>query len=292
MSSHNSDRKDLAMKVLAVDEQPIHYWTNKATNKPPLILLHGWRGNHKGLVDLGHELRDYHIIIPDLPGFGSSPPLLDGKAELNDYTDFLAQFINELRLKPAILVGHSYGACLAFMMIARHPQIAERLVMIAPPLSNQGLVSSMAHWYFSFATRLPTAVRERFVKNKAVIVAGNRTQLRASVRGRRREMNQNDIEELQNPNTDLLIDVFMSFFETEFLPIARQVKCPNLIIAGGKDWYVTPTAARSISEQLTHNTLMILPNSAHLVVFDEPILTGKTIGDWLASPAAAIKSKK
>lgn len=277
-------------KVLTIDDQPIHYWTNQQTRKPPLVLLHGWRGNHKGLMDLARELEGYYIIIPDLPGFGSSPPLPESKAELNDYADFLIQFTHDLKLKPAIFIGHSYGACLAFMMIARKPNLAKQLVMIAPPLSNQGLVSSMAHWYFSFATHLPSAIRERFVKNKAVIVAGNRTQLRASVKDRRREMNQNDIEELQNPNTDLLIDVFMSFFETEFLPIARKVKCPNLIIAGGKDWYVTPAAARTISKQLTHNTLSILPKSAHLVVFDEPVLTGKTIIDWLSSPAATPKA--
>jgi pimeloyl-ACP methyl ester carboxylesterase len=62
---------------IAVEGRPCRYWVAGPDNGRPLLLLHGGLGDaalHWGraLPDLA---RDFHVLAPDLPGFGASAPL-------------------------------------------------------------------------------------------------------------------------------------------------------------------------------------------------------------------------
>ncbi len=47
------------------------YWKHESAKKGTIVFLHGFPGNHQGLMDLATELAKYYtIIMPDLPGCG------------------------------------------------------------------------------------------------------------------------------------------------------------------------------------------------------------------------------
>lgn len=52
------------------------YWSYPSSNPNAkvIIFIHGYRGNHHGLEAIAGALEDFHVIIPDLPGFGESTP--------------------------------------------------------------------------------------------------------------------------------------------------------------------------------------------------------------------------
>ncbi len=74
-----------------------------------LVLLHGWGSNIKlfdGIFDLMSG--QYNVLAPDMPGFGlsqepSSPWCVD------DYVDFVIDFLKSLNIKKASFLGHSFG---------------------------------------------------------------------------------------------------------------------------------------------------------------------------------------
>ena len=77
--------------------------------KPTLILVHGFRGTHKGLLAIADCLRDdFTVLTPDIPGSGDNPEL-DNKT-LDGYAEWFHNYIKEKKLKKPYIVGHSMGS--------------------------------------------------------------------------------------------------------------------------------------------------------------------------------------
>lgn len=101
---------------------------------PPVLLLHGfpdswrlWRHQIPALVDAG-----FRVIAPDLHGFGESdrPEEVDAygvQAVIGD----LAEILAALGVERAHVVGHDWGAAVAWVMAALVPQLVDRLVVLS-----------------------------------------------------------------------------------------------------------------------------------------------------------------
>ena len=74
-----------------------------------VCLLHGWGAKaelFEGIIPvLAHK---YHVVAPNLPGFGGSdePPEV---WSVDDYADFVVEFLRQFNADKVILLGHSYG---------------------------------------------------------------------------------------------------------------------------------------------------------------------------------------
>lgn len=115
------------VKNAAGEEFTIHFAGIWSDNKDavPLVLLHGWPGKHSvpqvehvvqpsNFIDIGaflefrpmiDLLKDYHIIVPSLPGyaFSSSPPL-DRDFTLPDVAELINELMEGLGFKSGYLV--------------------------------------------------------------------------------------------------------------------------------------------------------------------------------------------
>ena len=74
-----------------------------------IVLLHGWGQNIEMMKMLGDKFSDrYRITILDLPGFGkSSEPKFSWT--MNDYLEFLEEFVKSVGIHKPIVIGHSFG---------------------------------------------------------------------------------------------------------------------------------------------------------------------------------------
>src|ERR671916_2177797 len=51
------------------------YWIwGEAEAEVTIVAVHGFRGDHHGLLPIVARLRGFRVITPDLPGFGRSTP--------------------------------------------------------------------------------------------------------------------------------------------------------------------------------------------------------------------------
>lgn len=86
----------------------------------PLVLLHGW--SMSGAAFWPQDAlaaRGFHLVAPDLPGFGDSPAPPQ-PVSIPALADDLAAGIRALGLTRAVLVGWSMGAQVAWSCAARH----------------------------------------------------------------------------------------------------------------------------------------------------------------------------
>ncbi|MFC7134449.1 MULTISPECIES: alpha/beta fold hydrolase [Salinibaculum] len=103
-----------------------------------LLLFHGINaaGSSHEFHRIFDELsEDYHVIAPDLPGFGHSdrPPLLYS-ASL--YTTFVGDAIDDLSDEPPIVIAGSLTGAYAAMAARTHE--VDELVLISPTDSSMG----------------------------------------------------------------------------------------------------------------------------------------------------------
>lgn len=102
---------------------------------PPLVLLHGLFVDHSTWDGVALALRrDFQLVAPDLPGFGDSekPPPGRFAYGVEAFAEAVADLYAGLDLGRAAVVGHALGGAVALTLAARHPELVERLVLVAP----------------------------------------------------------------------------------------------------------------------------------------------------------------
>jgi pimeloyl-ACP methyl ester carboxylesterase len=126
----------------------------EAGSGTPVILLHGWpdswhlwRAQLDALARSGH-----HVIAPDLRGFGQS----DSPEEVEEYRlhtligDVVA-VMDEFKIERAAVVGHDWGAALAWLVATYLPDRVERLVAVSVghprAFVGAGLLQKQLSWY-------------------------------------------------------------------------------------------------------------------------------------------------
>lgn len=79
---------------------------------------------------------DHRVIVPDRPGYGSSPGPARGP---RGNAEALAGLIRDLEVAPVTAVGHSYGAAVALRLAEAHPEAVVGLVLVCPAGSPRSL---------------------------------------------------------------------------------------------------------------------------------------------------------
>ncbi|GAA3065399.1 alpha/beta hydrolase [Rhizobium viscosum] len=146
------------LKTVDVTEGPIK--VRVGGKGVPVLLLHGHPRTHWTWGKVADLLAPYfHVICPDLPGFGRSYVPGDSSDSRNSSKRAKAQALVELmsRLGHATfhVVGHDRGSLTAFRMAMDHPELVQKLVTIdgLPVLEHLERVDwkfarDWYHWFF------------------------------------------------------------------------------------------------------------------------------------------------
>ena len=96
---------------------------------PTLLLLHGFPSSSAQYQRLMERLEDRcHMIAPDYPGFGQSPPL-EGATTFDRIADAIDAFSEAKGLERFSLYLFDFGAPVGFRIATRHPERVEGLVL-------------------------------------------------------------------------------------------------------------------------------------------------------------------
>ncbi len=120
-------------KTITVFGQAIHYFD--VGSGPAVVLLHGLGSRKEDwLPVLDLMAQKYRLLVPDQIGFGKSDkPLLD--YSIQTYVDFLNEFLRQLKVEKASLMGESLGGWIAGLYVAEigggaHLIPIEKLVLV------------------------------------------------------------------------------------------------------------------------------------------------------------------
>lgn len=96
-----------------------------------LLLIHGMAGSSDAWRDLIPRLaKNHRVVAPDLLGHGQSTKPR-GDYSLGAFAVWLRDFLDELGVAQATIVGHSLGGGVAMQFLYQHPDYCERLILIS-----------------------------------------------------------------------------------------------------------------------------------------------------------------
>lgn len=104
---------------------------------PYVLCLHSSTASSKQWDRLAELLaQDFTVVAPDLYGYGKSPAwTADRPLELDDEVELLRPVLDSIP-GPFHLIGHSYGAAVAFKLALAHPERVRCLIAYEPVLFN------------------------------------------------------------------------------------------------------------------------------------------------------------
>lgn len=257
---------ELASKALArskphsiqVLDTVTRYWSYASSNPNAkvIIFIHGYRGNHHGLEAIAGALEDFHVIIPDLPGFGDSTPFT-GEHSIDAYSDWLAEFIKKLtpKQKP-ILLGHSFGSivCSAF---ASKSDAIELLILenpvSAPALKGpNALVTKIAQGFFKLSGSLPLKQGEWLLKSWPMVRGMSIIMTKSWKRELRKWVHaQHDANFNDFANRRVAIEGYNASISHNVSDYAADFKVPTLLIIGSRDDITSPKQQFAMSQKIS-----------------------------------------
>ncbi|KAF8313177.1 alpha/beta-hydrolase [Clavulina sp. PMI_390] len=144
-----------------------------ASSKPPLLLLHGHPQTHHIWHKVAPALsKSFHLVIPDLRGYGASSKPMESDPEHKLYSkremgEDQVALMKHFGFDKFYVVSHDRGARVAHRLALDHPELVLKLVIldIAPTLAmyektDQRFASYYWHWFFLIQ---PSPLPEEFI---------------------------------------------------------------------------------------------------------------------------------
>ena len=118
-------------KFLQVDGNRIRYLESGASGDT-LVLLHGLGASAERWLDVTPFFEDhFHLVIPDLIGFGySAKPTTDYTPDL--FLQFFKNFLRAARISKPYIIGSSLGGQIAALYASSHSKNIKKLVLVSP----------------------------------------------------------------------------------------------------------------------------------------------------------------
>lgn len=128
----------LVEQSVSIKGDPWPYLEGGPEDADVVVLLHGFGGDKDNWTRFAKSLTDeYHVIIPDLPGFGESNRYWDQDYSIPEQARRLEEFITFMDFDSVHLVGHSMGGHLAGYYAGQHPLRIRSLGLV----TNAGIES-------------------------------------------------------------------------------------------------------------------------------------------------------
>ncbi|MGI8748579.1 MAG: alpha/beta fold hydrolase, partial [Deinococcus sp.] len=126
----------LRSTLLALDGVTLHLVEAGPADGPPVVLLHGfpefwygWRRQIGALAEAG-----YRVMVPDMRGYNlSDKPCGVAAYGMEALTGDLLALLDARGYERASVVGHDWGAAVAWSFALRHPERVARLVILNVP---------------------------------------------------------------------------------------------------------------------------------------------------------------
>jgi pimeloyl-ACP methyl ester carboxylesterase len=225
---------------------------------PAILVLHGWGGSSDSWIRILKILskQGYTLLVPDLPGFGKTPPPYDPWS-VGDYMEFLSRFLEEIKKKeksfasPFFLLGHSFGGRVSIKFCVKHPENVRKLILldsagIKPKHEWQGLKGFLIFFAALIGNALFTPkVMLRFkdgVRNFFYKMIRNRDYAKAD---------------------GIMKDTVKKVLYEDLLPELPHLEQETLIIWGDKDKMVPLKYAHIFKKNINNSRLEILKDAGH-----------------------------
>ena len=262
--ARNVERRSsgLVKREARVDDHRIVYL--EGGKGETILLLHGYGGDKDNWTRFAKYLTsDYHVVIPDLAGFGESSKLSKDNYDIENQVTRIDRFAEVLKLGVFHMAGHSMGGMIAAVYGVKHPQKVLTLALMAPAGLKSPQKSEFARqlekginpYLVGTPDEYEKLISFLFVK-PPTIPAPVKIAL-AAQKISQRAFNEKILTDLRKANLSL---------ET-FLP---AIHAPVLIIWGDTDKILDVSCVSILEKKLENYHTVIMKEMGHVPILERP----------------------
>jgi pimeloyl-ACP methyl ester carboxylesterase len=235
----------------------------------PLMLLHGWGASAELFGPVVRALQtDRKLILPDLPGFGATPPPPAPWAA-RDYAEWTAALLDRLGVERADVIGHSNGGRIALVLAATHPDRVGKMVLTG----SAGIRPRHGPRYHA-----------RVRTYKVLRAMGEARALPAALRNAARARAEQRGSEDYRAATGTMRGTLVRLVNDDLHALLPRVAAPVLLIWGDKD-VETPLADGRTMERLIRDAgLVIFEGAGHYAYLEQPARFSRIVDVFLKQP--------
>ena len=119
----------------------------EAGSGPPVLMLHGSGPGVSGTANWQYNIpvlaEKFHVLAPDIVGFGATERPTDIVYSLRAWTDHVWAFLDALGIEKTAIVGNSLGGRIALQMATDRPERISRMVLMGSPGVGMSLTEGL-----------------------------------------------------------------------------------------------------------------------------------------------------
>lgn len=219
---------------------------------PTLVCIHGNLGSGRWFEPL---LARYpgRAVAPDMPNFGQSDHI--GDWTMAAYANWIAAICDGVGIDRAAVLGHSLGGAVAMELLASHPALVERLILVdSSPVD--GLFTPKEHYPAIEAYKADKTILSQALKT--VVPTIKDEQFFAQL-----------VDDAWKMNRDCFIGHAEELGKADFTTRLRGASVPVAVMRGAHDILITEERAQKLAD-FFGGTLETFATSGHSPMVEVP----------------------
>ena len=261
---YERNKSDLDVKSFTLTSgDKLVYAENANLTGEPLLLIHGFGGNKDNFTRIADELEDYHLIIPDLLGFGESSKPMSADYRSQAQATRLHELLQAKGLASNIHIGgNSMGGAISVAYAAQYPKDVKSL----------WLVDSAGFWSAGVPKSLEGATLENnpllinskedfykmydFVMYKPPYLPKSVKAVFAQERINNKELDAKILEQIVTDSVE------------ERAQIIADYNIPTLVVWGEKDQVIKPETVNVIKDIIPQAQVIMMEDIGHVPMIE------------------------
>jgi len=219
-----------------------------------------------------HVSEQFRTYSFDFWGFGESRRQRTTES-IQNYSNQVIRFLDELGIDKVLLVGHSMGGMVALKTAINHPRRVARVAAIGAPIVGDSL-----SWLLKLTDR--PVLADAFAR-----MSWFRRFMFRRFLGETNDPAVNEIldDSVKSSSTTIQRAV-ASMWRTDLRPELHRLTVPTLVVHGGRDEIVHPNQA-DLFDHVPNAEVVVMPESRHFPFLDEADLFNQVLLRFLMQDA-------
>jgi len=269
------------MQTFHTDIATLHF--SKMGSGQPLLFIPGSISDHRTWTNIQYKFTENYECYNISRRFqypGSYPDGGDSSVHAN--TSDIAHFMNEKKLSPAIIVGHSFGGFIALNIAIQFPELVKCLVVEEPifapalaknpknPLELLSLMFKNFKAGKSFARLGMKGIEPTFKSlAKGDTETAQKTFIDGVTDGKKTPDTLDELSRIQLADNIASLAGEDPFINTIKMDDLKKIKCPVLLISGTESPYAFQYINEQLKKCLSQAQLISFNTAGHWVHIDQ-----------------------
>lgn len=110
----------------------LSYQTIGNSSDTPLVFLHGLGSGSQQIISTFPNLKKNYVIVPDLPGHGSSQDFDPSDLSFEKFADHVIALMDDLGIESSNIGGLSMGSGITLNIALRYPERVKKIILLRP----------------------------------------------------------------------------------------------------------------------------------------------------------------